>query len=164
MLWPSLPTPEMALREVQGGARRCKEVPDDMAVPAPWFLFCSAVLLFWDALSIVSASGKMFLKLLHVLCFGIAFSVCNSQAAKMMLETPCAAAVELRRKKLALWKGKLPWWAAVVSHRPLRSAGAVTLWGQSKHPLPIMLLGLFWNGVNIPHSLQSHSSDLLFCY
>lgn len=62
----------------------CKDVPDDVTVLALWLLLYPAVLLFWDEFSIVSAVGKMFIKLLHDLCFYTAFSVCNSQTAKMM--------------------------------------------------------------------------------
>lgn len=69
-----------------------------MTLLAPRFLFYSAALLFLDVLSIVSTAGKTFMKLLHVLCFGIAFSMYNNQTARMS-ETLCAAAVELRRKK-----------------------------------------------------------------
>lgn len=97
-------------------------MPNDTTVLAPWLLFCSAALLFWDALPTVSAAGKMFPKLVRVWCFGVAFSVHNNQTAAA-LGTLWAAAFELRRKQPFLCRGEVPRGATAVSPCPLCSGG-----------------------------------------
>lgn len=112
-------------------------MPNDTTALALWLLFCSAALLFWDVLPTVSAAGKMFPKLVCVWCFGVAFSVHNTQTAAV-LGTLWAAAFELSRKQPFLCRGEVSCGATVVSPCPL----CAVLCGPLKLLFPQRNLGL----------------------